>query len=53
MFKKCHFQVVYDSYGFLEKNRDTLPQSVTEALEKSGNELISTIFTGKLNLLAI
>lgn len=41
------FQVEYDSIGFLEKNRDTLPSSVTEVLQKSDNELISTIFSGK------
>jgi len=39
-------QVEYNARGFLEKNRDTLPQGEMEMLRKSDNTLISTIFAG-------
>lgn len=44
-------QVEYNARGFLEKNRDTLPQGVMEMLRKSDNTLISTIFAGNYTLL--
>lgn len=44
-------QVEYNARGFLEKNRDTLPQGVMEMLRKSDNTLISTIFAGNYTFL--
>lgn len=44
-------QVEYNARGFLEKNRDTLPQGVMEMLRKSDNTLISTIFAGNYTCL--
>ncbi|XP_048584244.1 unconventional myosin-VIIa isoform X2 [Nematostella vectensis] len=41
-------EVEYSSYGFLEKNRDTLPAGAMETLQHSDNELISTIFRGTI-----
>ncbi|CAH3188478.1 unnamed protein product [Porites evermanni] len=50
VFGICHYagKVEYNARGFLEKNRDTLPQGVMEMLRKSDNTLISTIFAGTI-----
>ncbi|XP_062516567.1 myosin-IIIb-like [Corticium candelabrum] len=41
-------KVDYDTDGFLEKNRDTLPSGVTEMLQISKNSLLNTIFRGTI-----
>ncbi|CAH1797083.1 unnamed protein product [Owenia fusiformis] len=41
-------KVVYDSSGWLEKNRDTMPPGLMEMLQRSENSLLSVIFKGKL-----
>ena len=38
----------YDGEGFLEKNRDQLPNGCVEMLQRSENSLIATIFSGTL-----
>lgn len=43
-----HVQVDYDTDGFLEKNRDTLPSGVIELLQISKNTLLGTIFRGTI-----
>lgn len=37
-------QVVYNSEGFLEKNRDTLSRNVSELLGSSSHSLIRQLF---------
>ena len=41
-------QVEYDSLGFLEKNRDSLPSGAVELLQSSNNDLIKLIFLGMM-----
>lgn len=41
-------QVEYDSWGFLEKNRDSLPSGAVELLQTSNNDLIKLIFLATL-----
>ena len=43
-------QVEYNSQGFLEKNRDTIPPGMIQLLQHSENKLISQIFSGLLLL---
>ena len=38
-------QVEYESEGFLEKNKDALPDAVVEALRFSSLRLLRTLFT--------
>ena len=38
----------YDGEGFLDKNRDLLPNGCVEMLQQSENSLIATIFSGTL-----
>ncbi|CAF0766669.1 unnamed protein product [Didymodactylos carnosus] len=39
-------KVVYNTYGFLEKNKDTLPDSVVDLLGNSRDDLIYELFNG-------
>ncbi len=39
--------MTYDAGGWLEKNRDTLPEGVMDLLRRSKNPLLSLIFKGK------
>lgn len=50
-FTVSHYagDVVYDAYGFLEKNRDTLSRNVVSIMKRSSNELVSTLFKTSLN----
>ena len=41
----CDCQVTYDIDGFLEKNRDSLPDMVAEALRVSSLRLLGTLFS--------
>ena len=36
--------MVYDAEGFIEKNRDTLSQTVIETMRRSPNGLIGVLF---------
>jgi myosin-3 len=49
-FTVTHYagKVEYNTDGFLEKNRDTLPNGVPEMLQISQNSLLSTIFRGTI-----
>ena len=38
----------YEGEGFLEKNRDQLPNGCVEMLQRSENSLVATIFSGTL-----
>lgn len=42
-------QVSYSGSNWLEKNRDTFPSGIMNALLQSKNKLINRIFKGKLN----
>lgn len=42
-----YFQVVYESYGFLEKNRDKLPDGGMELMRTSSVGLAQLIFLGQ------
>jgi myosin heavy subunit len=42
-----YFQVVYESYGFLEKNRDRLPDGGMELMRTSTVGLAQLIFLGQ------
>ena len=41
-----NFKVEYDTQGFLEKNRDTIPPGMTQLLQHSENKLITQVFSG-------
>ncbi|XP_006819085.1 myosin-IIIb-like [Saccoglossus kowalevskii] len=41
-------RVEYDAQGFLEKNRDTLPNGVIQLLKESKNALLNQIFRGTI-----
>lgn len=40
-------KVEYECWGFLEKNRDSLPSGAIELLQTSNNDLIKLIFLGR------
>ena len=40
-------KVEYECWGFLEKNRDSLPSGAIELLQTSTNDLIKLIFLGR------
>uniref|UniRef100_A0A803STH1 non-specific serine/threonine protein kinase n=1 Tax=Anolis carolinensis TaxID=28377 RepID=A0A803STH1_ANOCA len=56
LFKKNNFfccfvilsHVQYDAYGFLEKNRDTLPADIVVVLRTSENRLLQQLFSSPL-----
>ncbi|XP_072166976.1 myosin-IIIb-like [Diadema setosum] len=50
MFSIDHYagRVSYDATGFLEKNRDTLPNGVTTMLQNSSLDLLARIFRGTI-----
>uniref|UniRef100_A0A8C3FEC9 non-specific serine/threonine protein kinase n=1 Tax=Chrysemys picta bellii TaxID=8478 RepID=A0A8C3FEC9_CHRPI len=41
-------KVLYDAYGFLEKNRDTLPADIVVVLRTSENKLLQQLFSSPL-----
>uniref|UniRef100_UPI00398EC91C myosin-IIIb n=1 Tax=Pristiophorus japonicus TaxID=55135 RepID=UPI00398EC91C len=41
-------KVLYDCYGFLEKNRDTLPADIVVVLRTSENKLLQQLFSSPL-----
>ncbi|XP_067843594.1 myosin-IIIb isoform X3 [Heptranchias perlo] len=41
-------KVLYDPYGFLEKNRDTLPADIVVVLRTSENKLLQQLFSSPL-----
>ncbi|XP_043931443.1 myosin-IIIb [Protopterus annectens] len=41
-------KVLYDAYGFLEKNRDTLPADIVVVLRTSENKLLQQLFANPL-----
>eukprot|EP00057_Strongylocentrotus_purpuratus_P016460 XP_011670934.1 PREDICTED: myosin-IIIb [Strongylocentrotus purpuratus] len=41
-------RVSYNATGFLDKNRDTLPNGVTTILQNSSNDLLARIFRGTI-----
>lgn len=41
-------KVTYDSGGWLEKNRDTLPAGIKDILQQSTSVLVKTIFRGQM-----
>nr|XP_033800014.1 myosin-IIIb [Geotrypetes seraphini] len=41
-------KVLYDAYGFLEKNRDTLPADIMVVLRTSENKLLQHLFSSPL-----
>ncbi|XP_063970526.1 myosin-IIIb-like isoform X1 [Lytechinus pictus] len=41
-------RVSYDATGFLDKNRDTLPNAVTTMLQNSSNDLLARVFRGTI-----
>ncbi|KAL7991647.1 hypothetical protein Chor_015903, partial [Crotalus horridus] len=41
-------KVQYDAYGFLEKNRDTLPADIMVVLRTSENKLLQQLFSSPL-----
>ncbi|KAJ6660752.1 hypothetical protein lerEdw1_017378 [Lerista edwardsae] len=41
-------KVLYDAYGFLEKNRDTLPADIVVVLRTSENRLLQQLFSSPL-----
>ncbi|XP_078537714.1 myosin-IIIb [Lissotriton helveticus] len=41
-------KVLYDAYGFLEKNRDTLPADIVVVLRTSENKLLQQLFSNPL-----
>lgn len=43
-----HFEVIYNTVGFLAKNRDTLPADIILLLRSSENELIRRLVTHPL-----
>ncbi|XP_025077881.1 myosin-IIIb-like [Pomacea canaliculata] len=50
VFSISHYagKVTYDTFQWLEKNRDTLPAGITESLQLSSNRLVKTVFRGQI-----
>jgi len=46
----CHFagDVIYDSEGFVEKNKDSVSDLITECLGSSSHALIKVIYEEKI-----
>ena len=51
-FSVCHFagDVTYDIDGFVEKNKDSVSEIITECLANSSQTLVKSIYLEKLQL---
>ena len=41
-------EVTYDIAGFVEKNKDSVSQPITECLSKSGNNIVAKMFAAQV-----